>query len=134
MKIRIVVDANIIISAFLGGKPRFLLFEPKFEFIAAPPALKEVQKHIPLISKKSGISEKEIREGLKLLPIKIMPLSYYREQIREAREIMKDIDESDTEILALYLKEKTYLWSEDKDFEKAKKKIKINLLKTEDFL
>jgi hypothetical protein len=29
MKIRIVVDANIIISAFLGGKPRFLLFEAK---------------------------------------------------------------------------------------------------------
>lgn len=47
---------------------------------------------------------------------------------------MKNIDLEDTEILALYLKEKTYLWNEDKDFEKVKKKIKINLIKTEDFL
>jgi len=62
MKIRIVVDANIIISALLGGKPRFILFDPKFEFIT------------------------------------------------------------------------TSLWSEDKDFEKVRKEVKINLLKTEDFL
>lgn len=32
---------------------------------------------------------------------------------------MKDIDENDTEILALYLKEKTYLWSEEKHFGKS---------------
>jgi len=34
--------------------------------------------------------------------------------------------------LALYLKEKTFLWSEDKDFEKVKPK--INLLKTKDLV
>lgn len=45
---------------------------------------------------------------------------------------MKNIDKDDADILALYLKEKTYLWSEDKDFEKAKKKIQINLIKTKD--
>ena len=134
MKIRIIVDANIIISALLGGKPRFILFDSKFEFVTTPFTLKEVQKYIPLISKKSGVSEKEVKDGLNLLPIKIIPLSYYQEYIKEAKEIMESIDKDDIEIFALYLREKTYLWSEDKDFDKAKNKIKINLLKTEDFL
>ena len=33
MRLRIVIDANIVISALLGGKSRFILFDPKFEFI-----------------------------------------------------------------------------------------------------
>jgi len=134
MKIIIIVDANVIISALLGGKPRFILFEPKFKFITTSFTLKEAQKYIPLISKKSGISEKEIKDGLNLLPIEIVPLSYYQGYIKEAERVMANIDKKDIEILALYLKEKTYLWSEDKDFEKARKRSKINLLKTEDFL
>ena len=134
MKIRIVVDANIIISALLGGKPRFILFDPKFEFITTSFTLNEVKKYIPLISKKSGILEKEIEEGLNLIPIKIIPSSYYQKHIKEAEKFMRNIDKNDIEILALYLKERTYLWSEDKDFEKVRKKVKINLLKTEDFL
>lgn len=43
MKIRIVVDSNIIISALLGGKPRFILFDPKFEFITVQKTLKETE-------------------------------------------------------------------------------------------
>ena len=34
MKISIVVDTNIIISAFLGGKPRIILFDKRFNFIS----------------------------------------------------------------------------------------------------
>ncbi len=68
MKIRVAVDTNIIISALLGGKPRFILFDSKFEFITVEFALKEVEKYIPLIAEKSGTSEKEIREGIDLLP------------------------------------------------------------------
>lgn len=134
MKIRIVVDSNIIISALLGGKPRFILFDSKFEFITTQFTLNEVKKYIPLITEKSGVSEEEIKEGIDLLPLKIIPILQYQKYFKKANRIMKDIDENDTEILALYLKEKTYLWSEDKDFERARKKVEINLLKTEDFL
>lgn len=63
-----------------------------------------------------------------------MTKNEYRNYLDKAIEIMKDIDKEDAEILALYFKEKTYLWSEDKDFLKAQRKTKINLLKTEDFL
>jgi len=132
MKIRIVVDANILISALLGGKPRFILFDPKFEFITNEFTLKEVEKYIPLISKKSGVPEREIEKAISLIPIKIFPKSYYQNYLGQAENLMKEIDKNDIEILALYLKEKTFLWSEDKDFERVK--FKINLLKTEDMI
>lgn len=69
MKIRIIVDANIIISALLGGKPRFILFDPKFEFITTQFTIKEVEKYIPLISKKSDVQKKEIKEAISIQKI-----------------------------------------------------------------
>ena len=132
MRLRIVVDANILISALLGGKPRFILFDPKFEFITNEFTLREVEKYIPFISKKSGVSEKEIRKGISLLPLKIVSKNYYKDYLKQAEKLIGKIDKNDIDILALYLKEKTFLWSEDKDFEKIKPK--INLLKTEGLL
>lgn len=132
MKVRVVVDTNIIISAFLGGKPRFILFEPKFEFITNEFVLKEVKKYIPLISHKSAVSEDEIQKAISFLPINIVSSDYYKDYMKEAEDLIGEIDKKDIDILALYLKEKTFLWSEDKHFEKVK--YKINLVKTEDFI
>ncbi|MCK4781362.1 hypothetical protein KAS79_00335 [Candidatus Parcubacteria bacterium] len=132
MKIRIVIDANIIISALLGGKPRFILFDTKFEFITSDFTLREVEKYIPLISRKSGVLEEEIKRGMFFLPLKVVSHDYYKDYIKQAEELIKEIDKDDIDILALYLKEKTFLWSQDKDFEKVK--FKINLLKTEDLV
>lgn len=132
MKIRIIVDANIIISAFLGGKPRFLLFDSRFEFTTTQFTIKEVEKYIPLISQKSGILEKEIKDGISLLPLKIISRDYYKNYLKKAESLIEEIDKDDIDILALYLKENTFLWSEDKDFERVKPK--INLLKTEDLI
>lgn len=132
MKIRIIVDANIFISALLGGKPRFILFDLKFKFITTEFTLKEVEKYIPEISQKSGVSEKEIKEAISLFPIQILSKDYYENYLTEAKKLIQKIDPDDIDILALYLKEKTFLWSEDRDFEKVRPKIK--LLKTEDLI
>ena len=132
MKIRVVVDANIIISAFLGGRSRFLLFDSRFEFTTAQFTIKEVEKYIPLISQKSEVSEEEIKRGISLLPLKIVSRNYYKNYLKKAKSLIEKIDKDDIDILALYLKENTFLWSEDKDFEKVK--AKINLLKTKDLL
>lgn len=132
MKIRIIVDANVLISALLGGKPRFILFDLKFEFLTTEFTLKEVGKYIPEISQKSGVSEKEIKEAILLFPIQVVSKDYYKNYLTQAKKLMQKIDPNDIDILALYLKENTFLWSEDKDFEKIRPKIK--LLKTEDLI
>ena len=134
MKIHILVDTNIIISALLGGKPRFILFHPQFRFITVQSVYDEVFEYIPLISKKSFVPEGEVKKGIYLLPITIIPRGDYQMYLQKAQEIMEHIDPDDAELLALYLSEGTYIWSQDKDFEQAQSNIEIRLLKTEDFI
>jgi len=66
------------------------------------------------------------------LPLKTVSKNYYKDYLKQAETFIGKIDKNDIDILALYLKEKTFLWSEDKHFEKVK--LKINLLKTKDLL
>jgi len=131
MKISIVVDANIIISALLGGKPRFILFDRRFAFITNEFTLQEVKNYIPLISRKSDVNQTEIEKEILLLPLKVVSRNYYHKYLKQAADLIGKIDQNDIEILSLYLKEGTFLWSEDKDFEQVE--YRINLLKTKDW-
>jgi predicted nucleic acid-binding protein len=45
MKIVIVVDANVILSALLGGSARFILFKTEFNFVTTKHTLQEVKKY-----------------------------------------------------------------------------------------
>ncbi len=45
----------------------------------------------------------------------------YKEEIEEAYEIMKDIDEKDTEFLALAISYESPIWSDDGDFQEQEK-------------
>lgn len=129
--IRIVVDANIILSALLGGSARFVLFDPRFEFTTTTFTLEEVERYIPRVSEKSDVPFHEIAEALSLLPLRIRQKDEYQRMAPRARKAMKRIDPHDADILALYFLEDTYLWSDDKDFERVSPPIR--LLKTKDF-
>lgn len=129
--IRIVVDANIILSALLGGSPRFILFDPQFEFVTTRFTLEEVERYLPHIAEKSGVSVEELKEAISLLPLIVFSKEYYSHMVSKARKALRDIDPHDVDILALYYTEETYLWSEDKDFERVTPQMR--LLKTKDF-
>ena len=131
MKIIVVVDANIILSALLGGKPSSILFDPKFQFITAEFTLTEVRKYLPRLEKKLNVSERELNLLLSKLPFIIYKKDFYRSNLQQARKMIAHIDKKDMDILALALKFETYLWSQDKDFEKAGYQ---KLLKTYDFI
>ena len=129
--IRIIVDANIILSALLGGGARFVLFSHRFEFVTTEFTLDEVKRYLPLVEIKSGVPVEELQQMILLLPIIAYPKTHYRRAFPRARKVMKHIDPHDTDLLALYFIERTYLWSEDKDFGKIEPPIRI--LKTKDF-
>jgi len=129
MKILVVVDANVVLSALLGGSARFILFRTEFEFITTDFTIKEVKKYLEVVVRKSGVGKKEIIQALSLLPIKTYHTNFYRAYIEKAKELIDSIDPKDADILALTLKLNTYLWSEDKHFEEIKNHVK--LLKTE---
>lgn len=132
MKIIIVVDANIILSALLGGSARFILFKTEFEFVTTDFTIKEVEKYLDVVVAKSGVSEKEVIHALTLLPIEVYSNNFYQAHLKKAKELINSIDPKDTDILALTLKLNTYLWSQDKHFEEIENHIK--LIKTESLI
>ena len=129
--IRIIVDANIILSALLGGGARFVLFSRRFEFVTTEFTLDEVTRYLPLVETKSGVSVEELQKMISLLPIIFYPKDRYRRTLARAKKAIIHIDPHDADLLALYFIERTYLWSEDRDFEKIEPPIRI--LKTKDF-
>jgi len=131
MKIKIAVDATPIISSLIGGISRNVLFENKFDFISTEHTIKEVKKYLPLISKKSGVDEKEINRALSLLPLKVYSKEDYDNKREEANRIIGETDKKDIDILALSFKENCPVWSEDKHF---RDKEGINLVRTKDFV
>ncbi|MFO7992296.1 MAG: PIN domain-containing protein [Thermoplasmata archaeon] len=130
MKIEIVVDANIIISALIGGSPREILFDHRFKFLTTEFTINEVKKYIPMISEKTNTDEEYILKTLDLIPLDIKEKDFYDESKEEAFDLIGEIDKKDVEILALALETDNYLWSEDKDFKEAGYK---KLIKTKDF-
>ena len=54
---------------------------------------------------------------LKMLPVTIFKEADYRSEIPKAEKLLRDRDPDDVFLLALALKEKTPIWSNDRDFE-----------------
>lgn len=131
MKITIVVDANIILSALLGGKPSEILFDARFQFVATQFTLNEVIKYFPKLKKKLGVSKTKLFSLLNELPLQVYSQSIYKDRLKEAQKMIAHIDKKDVEILALAIKLGTFIWSQDKHFEKSGYQ---KLLKTYNFI
>ena len=129
MRPTIVIDANPIISALIGGFSKEIIFNHHFDFITTRFTINEVIKFIPYISKKSGVSEDFIKTLVTLLHLKVCELEEYNTMISKAESIIKD--KNDVYILALALAKNFPVWSNDKHFENIKE---IKLIKTKDFV
>lgn len=127
----IVVDANPLLSALLGGKARSVLLSGKFEFITSEYTTWEVKKYIPLVSERTGVNEEELLFVLNHFPIQAFQPKEYDDKRKAAEELIVKRDPKDVDILALALKFNAPLWSEDKDFEGIEGLI---LFKTSDLL
>lgn len=131
MKIIIIVDANIILSALLGGKPSSILFDERFQFVTAKFTVAEVRKYLPKLATKLSVLPKELTILLEKLPILVYRKDFYKDKLKEAEMAIAKIDKKDVEVLALTMRLETYLWSQDKDFEKCGYS---KILKTHNFI
>ena len=131
MNITIVVDANPIIAALIGGSSREIFFDRRFGFITTEFTIEEVKKYIPAIAEKAGVDEKLVYLAFSLLPVKIYPKQFYYRKIRKAKELIEKKDKKDVDILALTLISQSPLWNQDRHFEGIGQ---IRLLKTKDLL
>lgn len=130
--LQLVVDTNILYTFFweksvarkLLMRQELLLYSPEF-------ALEEINAHLSDIRKKTGISEEDFRKLRSDLAIAVtfMPAEEYSSLLPEALRISPD--GNDVDFVALSLKLKLPLWSNDAAL---KKQVKVKVLSTGDLL
>ncbi len=115
---RLVVDANPILAALLGGRARRVFFEtPVREFAVPEVVLSEVREHLPRLAAKLGMAPAYLEYALDLLPLRAYPGRAYRTTMAEARRRLGGRDPDDVDVLALTLRLEVPLWSNDRDFQ-----------------
>ena len=117
---KLVADANVLISAVLGGRAALVLNHPDVDQVMTTEfTLAEVQEYVLLLGRRKGITEEILQLGLAALPITIVAPDIYRSEIKQARQLMEKRDPDDVELLALVLHTGEPLWSNDSDFAKC---------------
>jgi len=128
----LVVDANILISILIAkGSKHKLFFSEKISSNSPDRLLFEIGKHWKKLSKKSGLSEKDLEIELAAIRMQLnaFSLNALSEWIKEGAAISPDPD--DTEYFALALKLNCPIWSEEK---RLKKQSKVRVYNTVELL
>ncbi len=110
---RLVVDTNILFSFFWKGSflAKIMVLQ-ELELFSPEYALEEIKKYEKEIRIKTGLSQDEFNKKRAELPVFIafIPLKEYHEFLKKLKEIP---DKNDVDFLALALKLKCPLWSND---------------------
>ena len=128
---KLIIDTNILISSLLkDSTTREILLNESFNFYLPEIVLSEINKYLPYIIQKSELSEEKIKKLLNTLleNLILVPIDEYEKKMDEGMKIIGNIDEKDSQFIALALSiENNGIWSNDKHFEKQKK---IKIFKT----
>ena len=117
---RLAADANVLLSAVLGGRARSVLEHPNIEeVLTAEATLAEVREYAPLLAKKKRLSTDLVLLAVATLPVMVIDSSVYARSVLEARRRIGRRDPDDIDILALALHFDLPIWSNDNDFEVA---------------
>ncbi len=112
--LEIVVDANRVMSALLGGFARRIFLERPYRFLIPERTTWEVKRYLPLLSRKSGVSEADLLLAFEQLPLEAVGDSEYLHCFPTVVE-MALRDPKDRDLAALALARGATVWSHDKD-------------------
>jgi predicted nucleic acid-binding protein len=114
----IVVDANPILSGLIKGNSINIFWKKEIKVFATTEfTLQEIKKYIPSLAVKAGLMKEVLFFDLALLPLKIYPKDFYADHLEQAKERIGKRDPKDADLLALALKLKAPIWTNDRDFE-----------------
>jgi len=117
---RLVVDANPMISALLGGAAlRAFWNEAVKEWATTQFTVNEVLSYLPRLASKICVPEEVLRLELELLPLTIYEKESYRDLVLEAKRRIAARDANDVDLLAMALKLGYPIWTNDQDFEQT---------------
>jgi len=125
----LVIDANIIIAAFLKDSiTRRLLLHPHIKVFTTDYTVDEFLQHKDFIIKRAKYSKEDFDELAKIIlpKIKITAQHNYFSKSEMAKKLIGSVDEKDIPIVALALTiENKGIWTYDEHFNVVKDKIKI---------
>ena len=115
---QLVADANVLLSAVIGGRAKLILGHPDIEAVFTPTAaIDEVYEYLPALARKKRLQLDTLLLTLAALPVTVVDRAEYRRQTAEAGRRMRRRDPNDVDVLALALHLKLPVWSNDNDFE-----------------
>jgi predicted nucleic acid-binding protein len=116
--VRLAADANVLLSALVGGRARLVLTSPLItEVLTTEKTLAEVEEYAIVLGRKKKIRDDVLLLALAALPVTVAVPSEYTASLRRARRRIARRDPDDVDILALALQLNIPLWSNDRDFE-----------------
>lgn len=113
---KLAADANFILSAVAGKAALRIFLKEDVEIITTQFNVDEVREYLSVIAEKYEFSKEILESQLKLLPLSVYPLHFYEDFIQKASQKLSGRDEDDIELLALAIKLKIPVWSNDNDF------------------
>lgn len=119
-----VIDTNIIFSALLkNSAARKIILSDTFDLFVPEFLFTEILKYEEAILKKSGMAKENLELLLLLLQshVSVIPFKIFIDFLEEAEEEMEKIDMNDAPFIALALKLKIPIWSNDLHFKKQRK-------------
>lgn len=132
---RIILDTNVLISALIKDSfSRAIILLSGEEFYYPEQSMREINKYKSLILEKSGLSEEDFRLVLEKLLEKIVLIKEeeIKPFLKEAREIMEEIDPKDVIFIASALAyPDSLIWSDDAHFGRQNK---ARVWKTKDII
>ncbi len=127
----LVVDANPILSALLGGAAREVLFSGRYAFYSTQHALFEVAKYLSSLAKRLELPESDLLRQYQLLPIIACQPEEYDFSLTDAERLIGGRDPKDVPILALAISLRCPLWTDDRDFDGVSV---VSIMRTADLL
>lgn len=124
-------DANVLLSALIGGRARLVLNHPQVgEIFTAERTFLEVEEYAMVLARKRSLPSDVLLLAVAALPVTIVSRSRYAASLKEAIRRIGSRDPDDVDLLALTLQFQIALWSNDRDFEK----LRVDLFTTERLL
>ena len=114
---RLVADANVRLSAALGGRANLVLRQPLVEeILTTEVTVSEVEEYAGQLARKKRLALDVVLMAVAALPVTLVDQAAYTASLPEAKRGIGRRDPDDVEILALALHTGLPVWSNDDDF------------------
>jgi predicted nucleic acid-binding protein len=118
--VRLVADANVLLSALIGGRAQVALTHPSVQGVyAAAATLDEVHEYVPVLARKKRLPLDVLLLTLAALPVIVVERAEYERKLPAATRRLGRRDPDDVDVLALALHLGVPVWSNDDDFREA---------------